>query len=69
MMSAVGLLAVVISMEARPVMLYLRARQAGGVVSLDSALVGSLGAVGMLCIASTLIPLRIALNRMKQMEF
>lgn len=69
MMSAVGLLAVVISMEARPVMLYLRARQADAAVPIDGALVGSLGAVAMLCVASTLIPLRIALSRMKRMEF
>ncbi len=69
MMSAVGLLAVVISMEARPVMLYLRAREYHRELPLDGALVGSLGAVAMLCTAATLVPLRIALSRMKKMEF
>ena len=69
MMSAIVLLGVVIVIEAVPVMSYLRAQLAGEPVAITPTMVGALGAVAVICIVTTLVPLRIGLRRMERMEF
>ena len=69
MMSAVSLLGVVIMIEARPVMFYLRARQEGSTVGLSGELLLAGIFVLGICGAATIIPLRLGLKRMEEMEF
>ena len=69
MMSAITLLGLIVAIEARPVISYLRAKQFGQPLGLTGELLVSGGLVLVICIASTILPLRIALRRMEQMEF
>jgi ABC-2 type transport system permease protein len=69
MMSAVTLLGVIIVAEARPVMLYLQAQQAGISLGITGDLVFGAAIVVAVCVAATIIPLRLGLRRMEEMEF
>ena len=70
MMSSLSLLAAVIMIEASPVMSYLRVDRYGGRVG---DIVPELVASGLLmagiCVASTIVPLRLALQRIEKMEW
>ncbi|MEO8295570.1 MAG: hypothetical protein ABI613_08660 [Gemmatimonadota bacterium] len=69
MMSAVSLLGIVIMAEARPVMDYLQAQQEGihrGVTG-DLLMAGAF--VIAVCAAATIVPLKLGLRRMEEMEF
>ncbi|MGH7658664.1 MAG: putative ABC transporter permease subunit, partial [Gemmatimonadales bacterium] len=69
MMSAIGLLAIVIGIEARPVLMFLRARRADADLVFSGTLLSSLGAVVLVCLTATFLPMRLALRRMERMEF
>lgn len=69
MMSAIVLLGIVLVLEAAPVMGYLRAQLSGREPVSGPWMVGSLLGVVLLCVAATVIPLRIGLRRMEEMEF
>jgi hypothetical protein len=69
MMSAVSLLGLVIMIEARPVMEYLRAQQYGGTANLTGPLLFAGACVVAICLAATIIPLKLGLKRMEEMEF
>jgi ABC-2 type transport system permease protein len=69
MMSSVILLVVVLMIESRSVMKYLRAQFAGRPVEIDAWLVGSLALVVVVCLLATIIPLRLGLKKMESMEF
>jgi ABC-2 type transport system permease protein len=69
MMSAVSLLGLVIMIESRPVMEYLRAQQYGSSPGLTGQLVLSGVCVVAICLAATIIPLKLGLKRMEEMEF
>ena len=69
MMSAIVLLGVVLVMEAGPVLAYLQGELAGTAPELGLGLLFSLSAVVVLCLSATIIPLRIGLRKMEQMEF
>ena len=67
MMTSVGLIGGVIFLEARPVYSYLRARAFGGAPDPTEMLVG-FGLALVLCIAATLVPIRLALRRLEATE-
>lgn len=69
MMSAVSLLGLVIMIEARPVMAYLRAMRGGDPAGLTGELLLAGGFVLAICSAATILPLRLGLKRMEEMEF
>ncbi len=69
MMSAIVLLGVVLVLEAGPVLAYLQGELAGTAPEMGLGLLLSLGGVVVLCLAATIVPLRIGLRRMEQMEF
>lgn len=69
MMSAVVLLGLVLVLEATPVMGYLRLQLSGEEAVPGPWMVASLLAVVALCLAATIIPLRVGLKRMEEMEF
>ncbi len=69
MMAAVSLLGLVIMIEARPVMEYLRSQQYGGTANLTGELLFSGACVVAICLAATIIPLKLGLRRMEEMEF
>jgi ABC-2 type transport system permease protein len=69
MMSAIVLLAIVIVIEAIPMMAYLRSQLSGEPVRITAGMIGALSLVAVICIAATIIPLRVALRRMEAMEF
>ncbi len=69
MMTTVGLLGVVIVIEAGPVYAYLQAVQQGGSVSVTPAMIAAFGAVVVVCAVATIVPLRIGLRRMEEFEF
>jgi ABC-2 type transport system permease protein len=69
MMSAVILLVVVLAIESRPMMQYLRTQLAGRPAEIDLWLVGSLAVVVVICLLATVIPLRLGLRKMESMEF
>jgi ABC-2 type transport system permease protein len=69
MMSAVILLVVVLMVESRPIMRYLRLQIAGRPAEFDPWLVGSLVLVVIICLTATIIPLRLGLKKMESMEF
>jgi ABC-2 type transport system permease protein len=68
MMSAISLLGVVIAVEAVPVSSYLRARQAGDQLSLLPELLASGAVVAGLCIAATVVSLRLAVRKLDELE-
>ena len=69
MMTSVILLALVIMLEAPAVATRIQAEQAGTTVVWGVGLLGPLVAAVVLCIAATLLPLRLALARMERLEF
>ncbi len=69
MMSAVMLLVLVLMIESRPVMQYLRAQLTGRPAIIDAWLIASLALVVVVCLAATFIPLRLGLRKMESMEF
>ena len=69
MMTTISLLGLVIVVEAIPVTGYLRARQAGMAPGLTPELVLTMVVVVAVCAIATLVPLRIGLKRMSEMEF
>ena len=69
MMTSVILLALVIMLEAPAVATQIQAEQGGATVVWGVSLLGPLAAAVVLCVAATLLPLRLALARMEQLEF
>jgi ABC-2 type transport system permease protein len=69
MMTSVILLALVIMLEAPAVATQIQAEQGGGTVVWGVGLLGPLAAAVVLCVAATLLPLRLALARMERLEF
>ncbi|HWA55979.1 MAG TPA: hypothetical protein VG692_01935 [Gemmatimonadales bacterium] len=69
MMSAIVLLGIVMVIESRTVLEYLRDQISGREPEIDLALVGSLAGAALVCIVATIIPLRLALRRLQAMEF
>lgn len=69
MMSAIVLLALVLVFEAVPVMGYLRAQLSGEEPVPGPWMVASLAAVVVLCVAATIIPIRLGLRKIEAMEF
>ncbi len=68
MMTSVLLLAVVIMLEAPAVATQIRAEQIGMDAPWDAELLLPVAAAVALCVAATLLPLRLALARMRQLE-
>lgn len=69
MMSAVILLVLVLVIESRTIMTYMRLQFAGRPAEIDAWMVASLLLVVVICLAATIIPLRMALRKMESMEF
>ena len=69
MMSIIVLLAAEIVALARPVSVYLQAHNAGEAVSVDGGMIAWFAAAAALCAAATIIPLRVGLRQMEQVEF
>jgi ABC-2 type transport system permease protein len=70
MMSSLSLLAAIIMVEASPVMTFLRIDRYGGQVgSVVPELIVAALLVGGICVAATMIPLRLALRRIEMMEW
>jgi ABC-2 type transport system permease protein len=69
MMSAIVLLGVVLVLEATPVMGYLRSELTGIPQVSGPWMVGSLAAVVAVCLATTIIPIRLGLRKIERMEF
>ena len=69
MMTTVTLLGLVIVVEAVPVTEYLRARQEGLETGLSPEVIIALAVVVVVCVTATILPLRIGLKRMMEMEF
>ncbi|MBX3133770.1 MAG: hypothetical protein KF689_10355 [Gemmatimonadaceae bacterium] len=67
MMASVGLIGGVVILEARPVYSYLAARAFRQPIEPTEMLIG-FGAAAVLCIAATLIPIRVALSRLEAVE-
>ena len=67
MMSSVALIAAVIVLEARPVYGYLSARAFGGPTNPAEMGLG-FGLAALLCIAATIVPIHIAVQRLEQVE-
>ena len=68
MMSAVGLIAAVIVLEARPVYSWVHARAYGGGPVDTREMVIGFGAAAVVCVLATLVPIRIALRRLERGE-
>lgn len=69
MMSAIALLGVVLILEAWTVLSYVRAGFWGREFEIGLPLVGSLAGVVVICLAATIIPIRLALRKLEAMEF
>jgi ABC-2 type transport system permease protein len=67
MMASVALIGAVVVLEARPVYVYLSARAWGVPLDFTEVAVG-LALAGVLCVAATIIPLRIAHHRLERVE-
>jgi ABC-2 type transport system permease protein len=67
MMTAVGVIGGVVILEARPVYLWLQARAFGGTAETGD-LVWGFAAAAALCIAATVVPIRVALARLERVE-
>jgi ABC-2 type transport system permease protein len=68
MMTIVGLLGLVITVEARPVSDYIQLQQDGRPGGTTALLVGLL-VVAVICLAATVIPLRVAMKKLEGMDF
>ncbi len=69
MMTTVALVGAVIVLEAIPVYGYLSTVYSGGEVHVNLRMIASFTGVIALCIAASVIPLRVGLRRMEQFEF
>jgi hypothetical protein len=69
MMASLSLLALVIMIEAVPVSTYLRAFQRSESPGVTPELVVAAAAVVVILIGATILPLRLAVRRIEQMEF
>jgi ABC-2 type transport system permease protein len=69
MMSAIVLLGIVLALEAGPVLAYLRAELAGDDMPIGLQMILSLAAVVAVCLAATIVPIRLGLRRIERMEF
>jgi ABC-2 type transport system permease protein len=67
MMTAIALIAATVVLEARPVYAYLRAKTYGTSIDATEMITG-FGLAGLLCVAATIIPLRVALARLETIE-
>jgi ABC-2 type transport system permease protein len=67
MMSAIAVIAGVVVLEARPVYSYLSARTYGGRADPIEMIIG-FGLAALLCVAATIVPIRIALRRLENLE-
>ena len=67
MMASIGVIGAVVILEARPVYGYLSAR-AFGTEANSLEMVLGFGAAALLCIAATVIPIQIAMNRLEAVE-
>ncbi len=67
MISAIGLIAGVVILEARPVYGYLAARFYGTPTSTTETVVG-FGAAALLCVAATIVPIGVAQRRLEAVE-
>ena len=68
MMASVTLLGGIIAAEAAPVAAYLRARQSGTEFGMTEDLFIAFAVVFMLCAAATIVSIRLALQRLREME-
>jgi ABC-2 type transport system permease protein len=68
MMASLSLLALVIMLEARPVAAHLRAYQRGVELGLTPHLLLTGGAVVLILIGATILPLRLSVGRIERME-
>jgi ABC-2 type transport system permease protein len=68
MMTSVTMLALLIAVEARPVLHYLQAAQRDDAVRPDLEMFVALGAVALLCVLVTAIALRAGFRRVEQLE-
>jgi hypothetical protein len=66
-MASVAVIGGVVVLEARPVYGYLSARAFGGPHDVTEMVVG-FGLASVLCLCSTLIPIRVALKRLQTIE-
>ncbi len=69
MMATIALLAVVIVIESVPVYRYLRSVFDRQPLEVTPLMIGSFGLAAAVCLAATVIPLRVALRRMEEFEF
>jgi ABC-2 type transport system permease protein len=69
MMSAIVLLGIVMVLEATPVLGYLRAQLVGDEPVPGPWMIASLTAVVVICIAATIVPIRLGLRKIELMEF
>ena len=69
MMATIGVLAIVIVIESVPVYRYLSAAFNREPLTVTPLMVGSFALAAGVCIAATIVPLRIALRRMEEFEF
>jgi ABC-2 type transport system permease protein len=69
MMATIGLLAIVIVIESVPVYRYLSAAFEHEPLTVTPLMVGSFALAAGVCIAATIVPLKIALRRMEEFEF
>jgi ABC-2 type transport system permease protein len=67
MMSSIAVIAGVIILEARPVVSYLRSRAFGEPQDVTSMVIG-FGLAALLCVAVTVVPIRVALRRLELVE-
>ncbi|HTI62722.1 MAG TPA: hypothetical protein VL524_04385 [Gemmatimonadaceae bacterium] len=67
MMTAIALIGAVVMLEAKPVYAYLSAR-AYGTPAEPFAMIMGFGLAAVLCITTTVVPIRIALRRLEQLE-
>jgi ABC-2 type transport system permease protein len=67
MMTAIAVIAGVVVLEARPVYSYLRAQTFGGEADPVEMVLG-FGLAALLCVVTTVVPIRIALSRLQRLE-
>jgi len=69
MMATIALLAVIIVIESVPVYRYLRAAYEQRPVEVSPVMVGAFALAAAVCVAATVIPLRVALRKLESYEF
>jgi ABC-2 type transport system permease protein len=68
MMSSIAVIAGVVILEARPVYSYLASRTFTRAQADPTEMVVGFGLAALLCVAATIVPIRIALNRLETLE-